>query len=161
MNAVEVHLMLNHIPVLAPFLAVLLILAGMAFRSQPVLRVALAMLALAALVAVPVYFTGEPVEDATKGLPGVAERGIERHEDTALLSLILLGALGLAAAAALTVYRRRPVPGGMSAVLLMASLIVAGQVAWTAHLGGQIRHTELLGGSSAAATQVEREDDDD
>jgi len=37
------------------FLAALLVMVGMAHRSQPILRVALGLLVFAALVAVPVY----------------------------------------------------------------------------------------------------------
>jgi hypothetical protein len=161
MNAVQSHLMLNHIPVLAPLLAALLVAAGLAFRSQPILRVALALLVFAALMAVPVYLTGEPVEEVTKALPGVTEAQIDLHEDTALVSLILLGALGLAAAAALSVYRRRPVPGDVGVAILIATFMVAGQVAWTAHLGGQIRHTELQGASTAVTTPTDHEGDGD
>lgn len=160
MNAVQTHLMLNHVPVLAPFLAALLVMVGMAFRSQPLLRVALALLVFAALIAVPVYLTGEPVEDAVKGAPGVAEQRIDAHEETALVSLILLCALGLTAAV-LTVYRRRPLPGSISAAILIASLVVATQIAWTAHLGGLIRHTELQGGSTAQVAPSDAHDGDD
>jgi len=160
MNAVQTHLMLTHVHVLAPFLAALLVTVGMAFRSQPVLRVALAVLVFAALIAVPVYLTGEPVEDAVKGAPGVAEQRIDLHEDTAVVSLILLGVLGLTAAVGLAMYWRRPLPRGMSVVILVSSVIVAIQIAWTAHLGGLIRHTELQGGSTAQAPPAPLDGDD-
>jgi hypothetical protein len=160
MNAVQIHLMLNHVPVLTPFLAVLLIAGGLALRSQPVLRVAMAILVLGALVAVPVYLTGEPVEKATEGVLGTAEQRIEPHESAAMMSLVLLGALGLAAGVGLITYRRRSVPGWLSGTILTASLIVAGQVAWTAHLGGQIRHTELQGGSTFEAIPSQEDRDD-
>jgi uncharacterized membrane protein len=160
MNAAQTHLMLNHVPVLVPFLAALLVIVGMAHRSQPILRVALGLLAFAALIAVPVYLTGEPVEDAVKGAPGVAEQQINLHEDSALVSLILLCALGLTAGLGLARYRRRPVPRGMSVVILVASVIVAIQIAWTAHLGGLIRHTELQGGSAVQAPPAPVDGDD-
>ena len=161
MTAAQVHLMLNHLPVLAPLLAALLVMAGMAFRSQPVLRVALALLVFAAIIAVPVYLTGEPVAEEVKAIPGVVEQRMDVHEDTAFVALILLCGLGMAAAAGLAMYRRRPISPRVSVVILIASLIVAGQVAWTAHLGGLIRHTELQGGSTAQAAPPAPSDGDD
>ena len=148
MNAVQVHLMLNHIPVLAPFLAVALVVIGRIFRNQPVLRVALALLPLAALLAIPLYLTGEPAEEMVEHYPGVAEQGIDQHESAALVSLVLLAALGVVAATTLWIFRRRPVPGGWGATVLIACLIVGAHVAWTAHLGGLIRHPELQGGTT-------------
>lgn len=161
MNAVQVHLMLNHVPVLAPLLAAVLVAIGMTFRSQPILRVALVLLMFGALMALPVYLTGDPVEQVVEGLPGVTEPGIEQHEAAALWSLILLGVLGLTAAVGMTTYRGRLLPRGLAVVVLVGSLIVAGHMAWTAHLGGQIRHTELRGATEAQATPTSPADDDD
>jgi hypothetical protein len=161
MNAVQIHLMLNHIPVLAPLLAAVLVAIGMTFRSQPILRVALVLLMFGALMAIPVYLTGDPVEHVVEGLPGVREPGIEQHEAAALWSMILLGALGLTAAVGMTTYRSRPLPRGLAGVVLVGSLVVAGHMAWTAHLGGQIRHTELRGATETQATPVSPADDDD
>jgi hypothetical protein len=160
MNAVQVHLMLNHVPVLAPLLAAVLVAVGMTFRSQPILRVAFGLLVFGALMALPVYLTGEPVEDVVEGLPGVTEPGIDRHEAAALWSLILLGGLGLTAAVGMTIHRTRPLPRGLVGVVLAGSLVVAGHMAWTAHLGGQIRHTELRGPTDAQAAPTTTDDDD-
>jgi uncharacterized membrane protein len=166
MNAVQVHLMLNHVPVLAPVLAAAFVVIGRIFRSQPVLRVALALLPLAALLAIPLYLTGEPAEEMVEHYPGVAEQETDRHESAALVSLVLLVALGVVAATALWIFRRRPVPGGWSATVLIACLAVGAQVAWTAHLGGLIRHPELQGAPAArtnpqSETQGGGEKDDD
>ena len=52
MNPVQIHLMMNHVPVVAPVVAALLVLTGLAVKSQAVLRVGLAALVVAALFAV-------------------------------------------------------------------------------------------------------------
>lgn len=168
MNAVQIHLMLNHAPVLAPIMGALLLATALLFRSQAVLRVGLATVTLGALLAIPVYLTGEPVEDVVEKTAGVTDRQIDPHEDAAKVSLVLLEVLGAAALVTLIASQRRRLSPAAGIAALFLTLIVAGQVAWTAHLGGQIRHTEL-GGNAAGTTQDgggnsggggEHEDDD-
>lgn len=166
MSVVQIHLMLNHVPVVAPVMAALLLLIGFAVKSQAVLRAGLATLIAAALFALPVYFTGEPVEEAVEKLPGVAKQQIETHEDSAKATLVFLSILGAGSLAAMVAYRKRALPTGVGAAVLALCVISAGQVAWTAHLGGQIRHTELNAGGAGAAAQDagearEGRDDDD
>lgn len=166
MNAVQIHLMMNHMPVVAPVMAGLLLLIGFASRSQALLRAGLATLIAAALFAIPVFLTGEPVEEIAEKLPGIAKQQIETHEDSAQASLIFLSVLGAGSLLALVAYRKRALPTGVGATALVLCVIAAGQVAWTAHLGGQIRHTELNGGRSAAvgahdAGEAGEQDDDD
>lgn len=166
MNPVQIHLMMNHVPVVAPFVAGVLILVGLLVKSQPVLRVGLGTLLLAGLVAIPVYLTGEPVEEVAEKLPGVAKQQIETHEDSAKATLVLLGALGAASLVALVAYRRRAVPAGVGAAALLLCVVAAGQVAWTAHQGGMIRHTELTtataaGNGNGAEAGESKEGDDD
>lgn len=170
MNVVQVHLMLNHVPVIAPVMALLLIGAGLVAKSQPVIRAGLVTLIAAAFITIPVFFTGEPVEEIAEKLPGIDKQRIETHEDSAKASLALLGVLGVGALAVLLTYRRRALPAGVGAAVVALCLVAVGQVAWTAHQGGQIRHTELTGGavaSSGGATDAggeageSHEDDDD
>jgi uncharacterized membrane protein len=157
MNVVQIHLMMNHVPVVAPMIAAVLLAAGFLARSQHVMRAGLAALVVGALAAIPVFFTGEPVEDVAKKLPGVTESRIETHEDSAKASVVFLGVMGIGGLAALWGFRRRAVPAAVGSVLLVLSLVAAGQVAWTAHLGGMIRHSELQGGAVAAGDAGARE----
>lgn len=166
MSAVQIHLMMNHVPVVAPFVAGILILIGLWVKSQPVLRAGLATLIVAGLFAIPVYLTGEPVEEVAEKLPGVAKQQIETHEDSGKATLVLLGALGAVSLVALLAYRRRALPSGFGAAALLLCVVAAGQVAWTAHQGGMIRHTELSGaggggGAAQDAGQSGEEEDDD
>jgi uncharacterized membrane protein len=156
-NVVQIHLMMNHVPVIAPLVAVVLLATGFIARSQHVTRAGLAALVVGAIAALPVFFTGEPAEEVAENLAGVSESRIETHQDSAKASVVFLGALGIAGLAALWAFRRRAVPAGVGGALLVLSLVAAGQVAWTAHLGGQIRHSELQGGAVAAGDAGARE----
>lgn len=147
MNWAHVHLILNHVPVLGTLFGLLLLAWGMVRRNESLQRAALATFFVAALVAIPVFLTGEPSEEAVEHLAGTAEQAIETHEDAALLSLISVELLGVIAV--LSVIRRR---AGLSRFVARAALVVAvvtaGLMARTANLGGKIRHAELREGSA-------------
>jgi len=104
--------------------------------------------------AVAVYLTGEPAQEAVEKLPGFPERLIDRHEDAALLATILTGTIGALALAALVFYRRRPLPRSLTAVALVCALGTAVTMAYTANLGGQIRHAEIRGGAASPVGKV-------
>jgi uncharacterized membrane protein len=154
MNWAHLHLLSNHIPVLGTVFGLLLLTWGMVRRNESIQRAALATFLVAALVAIPVFFTGEPAEDAVEHLAGTAEAAIETHEDAALLSLISVELLGVIAV--LSFIRRRANPSRfVTRSALVLSIVTAGLMARTANLGGKIRHAELRG---ATVPQQESEE---
>ena len=106
MNSAHLHLLLNHIPILGSAFALVLLGWGLLRRSEPIARVGLATLVLAALFAIPTYLTGGAAEHLVEDLPGISEAAIHPHEDAALISSYALGALGAACAWMLWRYRR-------------------------------------------------------
>jgi len=152
MNATHLHLILNHIPVLGTAFGLGLLLFGLWRSSDELKKTALGIFVIVALAAVPVYLTGEPAEDGVESLPGVSKPIIEQHEEAAAVSFTGVVVLGVAALTGLICFRRgRLLPAWSSVSLLVASLIVSGLMAWTANLGGQIRHSEIRAGNSPAA----------
>jgi LPXTG-motif cell wall-anchored protein len=144
MNLAHLHLILNHLPVLGVPFGLALFGYGLWRKSDELKRAALAVLFLAALVTVPVYFTGEPAEDVVKGLPGVSRPMLGRHEDAATTAFIVVGIAGLAALAGLLIFRRnKTLPTWYAGLMLAASLAASGLLVWTANLGGQARHPEI------------------
>lgn len=160
MSPTHLHLWLNHVPLLGLVFGILLLAGGALRRSQDLKKAGLFFFFLAALVAVPVNFSGEAAEDEVERLPGVEETYIERHEEAAKVALIAVGVVGLAAAGTLVFFRGRPVPGWLVGVVLLLALIAGGLMAAAANLGGQIRHTEIRasGGSAPAPHLVPEED---
>jgi uncharacterized membrane protein len=151
MNAAHLHLMLNHVPVLAiPFGAA--VLAWAMWRQRPEFaRLAMTVFLLSAVATIPTYVTGEPAEGAIDGVAGAIEPWVEAHEQAALASLILGAALGVLALVALWRGRATPEPSRpMLAASLALALVTAGSLAYTANLGGHIRHTELRSGAALA-----------
>jgi len=143
MNVAHIHLMLNHLPVMGAAIGVLLLAAAFLRRSDELTKASFALLALLGVASVVVYLTGEPAEKIVEKVAGFSESLLERHEDVALLATISMGVLGALSLLTLVVFRRRPLPRWTTAVALVLSVGAAAVMAYTANLGGQIRHTEI------------------
>ena len=107
------------------------------------------LLLFAGLATLPVFFSGEGTEEAVEHLPGVSESVIESHEDVAKLALIAISAAGLLALVALLTFSRQTIARVFKMVVLLLAVASGGLMAQSAHLGGQIRHTEIRSGASA------------
>ena len=155
MSTVHLHLLLNHVPVIGTIVGLFLLAWAVFRRDQGLARATLGLFAILAVVALAAFLTGEPAEEAVEGLAGVTEGSIERHEEAALLATIALGVLGAASLGALVWFRRRALPGRVLALMLVLALVPAGAMAWTANLGGQIRHTELRAGTPVVDSDLQ------
>lgn len=143
-NYAQLHLMLNHAPFFLGLAGALVLFYGSWIRSDDVLRVALALLMLAGVLTVPVYYTGTGAEGLVEELEGVTHDSIEAHEEEAAYSYYAALALGVYSFAGLYFYAGREFSsvlyvagaGFLAAVLLMTLVN-------TAYLGGKINHPEL------------------
>tara|TARA_R110002049_G_scaffold307994_2_gene510514 strand:+ start:188 stop:706 length:519 start_codon:yes stop_codon:yes gene_type:complete len=152
MTLTHLHLVLNHLPVLGTAFGLGLLAFGIWRQSTELKKTALGIFVLVALMAVPVYLTGEPAEEGVEGLPGVSETIIEQHEEAAGVAFASIGALGVIALIGLLMLRHgKPVPAWFAGLMVIASLTVSGLMAWTANIGGQIRHTEIRTGAVTSA----------
>lgn len=156
MNGAQMHLMLNHLPVMGALFSLLLLAWAVIRRSPELLKVALIAVLLAGLSSVPAYLTGEPAEEVIEHMPGVDEAFIEEHESMGKFALVSGIGLAIAATIALAVGLTKPnylLAGAIVVGLLNA--LVFGVMGYTAHLGGMIRHPEIRGGATAAAPNAE------
>lgn len=145
LTAAQIHLALNHFPVLGALFATAALAVAAATRRASARNLGLGLLVFAAATALPTYFSGEGAEDIVEHRPGVSESLIERHEEAAERALAIVLAAGLIAAAALAAVRlgRERAAGILSMIALLAALASSGLMGQVAHLGGQIRHDEL------------------
>lgn len=165
MNQAHLHLLLNHLPILG-ILFGLLVLAGAYFlKNNTVKRTALGIFVLSGVFAIPAYLTGEGAEAVVEGIPGVAERIIERHEALANIFMGWAGVLG--ALALFTLFldikakKAAPLLYVSTFVVAVGAMIFAAQVGSS---GGEIRHSEIRNGTATAAMEVPagaQTDDDD
>lgn len=138
--------MLNHFPIIGTLVGIGVIFYGYITRSEEIKKTALWIWAAMAVIAIPVYLTGESAEEAVEHLAGVSESLIHEHEEMAGLAIWFMEALGVFSFLSLVISRIFPSASRSKVTYVVAiclSLAVFGVMARTGYLGGQIRHTEL------------------
>ena len=147
MSFTYLHLLMNHFPVIGTILGIALLGIAVFRRSSELGKVSFGLFVALAAIAIGVYLTGEPAEEAIEKLPGFSEAITERHEEFALVATIGLGILGALALGALAVFRKRLLPQWVTLGVFSLSLVAGGLMSYTAMLGGQVRHTEVRSGA--------------
>jgi len=142
-NWAEIHLLVNHIPELGTIFGLVLLAVAMKGGNEDRKRVALWTFFVVAVLSIGVYLTGDPASHAVRSLPGVSKSLIDSHDDSATYSLIALEALGVVSLAGLYLSRKSSrIPPPAITISFILAIITAVIVAWTSHLGGEIRHEE-------------------
>jgi len=147
---VHLHLMASHLPVIGILFLIPLLLIALVRKSDEVSRLALWAAAGIALSSVVVYLTGEPTEEGVERLGGISKAMIERHEEIALISTVALVVFGVVALVTLFRMRGRLLSRGIVVSALVGVIALSGAFAWTANLGGQIRHSEITASRATA-----------
>jgi uncharacterized membrane protein len=154
MTGVHLHLLVNHVPILGALFALALLVAARLWAHDVLTRAGLATLVVVGGAAAIAFFTGEPAEDAVRGLPGIRRAVIHEHEEMGETAWIAAGVVGVAALGGLWRWRRAPVPRAASLGYAAGAAVVSGLMAYTGLLGGRVRHTELRPGATAADAAV-------
>jgi hypothetical protein len=147
LNGSQIHLLLNHVPVIGSLGILLILLAAVIRKREEYTRLALGFALLVAVITIPVLRSGEPAEQRIEHMPGVTEHWISRHEDMGKLALGAALLFGAVAALALGSARGgKPLARWVTPAALVLALVTSGLMAVTAHRGGMVRHTELRPG---------------
>lgn len=144
MNGAQLHLAINHFPIVASFLTLLLLAWGWLSKSSELKKVALAFVILGAVFAGAAYLTGEPAEHILEKFPGFSKNLVHEHEEAAEFALIISCLSGLVAIAALYFSKSnqkifRYAFFAVAALTLLSCAVFLR----TAHLGGLIKHDEI------------------
>ena len=144
MNLAHLHLLLNHFPTVGTVIGLGLFIGSLATHNDSLKRASMLVLLLIAVSALPVYFTGNAALEAIQSRPDVSKQFVARHQDVALLALILMGITGALAWRGLWEFRgnARPSTWNVYGILLFSLLTVA-LMTVTATMGGEIRHEEI------------------
>lgn len=161
MNGAEIHLMLNHVPILGTLFVAGLLVYGLARGQDAVVRVALWAMVVVGLVGVATYLSGEAAEEVVEEALDVSHDVIESHEHFAVWGLVATGIATLGAMAGLFVYRFRPIGRGFSILVLVLTIGAFGTLAYTAYLGGKINHPEIRSGAPTTSEEAERDGRDE
>ena len=150
MDFVHLHLMASHIPVIGVLVLMPLLAIALVRRSDELAKVGLWGFAAFASAAIIVYLTGEPTEEGVESMTGISKAMIEQHEEFALVATIVLSAVAVLALLALFRWRKGRLSRGIVVAALLSSVGVTAAFAWTANLGGKIRHSEITSGAPIA-----------
>lgn len=149
MNSVQLHLALTHVPVILSLAGLVILSVALVKKNSTLTKTSYIIILVAGVAALPVFFSGEGTEEAVEHAPGVSEAIIERHEEVANLAMISIAAAGVLALVALFSFRRLMAARVLKVAVLSLTIASGGLMAQTAHLGGQIRHTEIRNGVPA------------
>jgi len=149
MNSAQIHLALNHVPLFLSLLGGVLLIVGMVKKNIPFKSLSLYLLVAAAVFTVPVFFTGDGTEELVEHLPGVNESAIEKHEDMAKITMVIISITGVISLIGLLLQKKARFSKPIIGIALVLSFASFGTMAQTAHLGGLIRHSELQSGTAS------------
>ncbi len=155
MNATYIHLLLNHFPIVGTLIGSGLLVWGLIKNQNNYKAVASFILVLMAIIAIPVYLTGEPAEESVEKLAGVSDSMIELHEDAAVLAIWLMMITGLAALLAIiSNWQKRSFTKTAFVSVFILSVLSFASMARTGYYGGMIRHSEI---SSRASVNFQQD----
>lgn len=145
-NGPQLHLMVNHLPVVGFFLLTPVIALTAWLGDNRLKKLSLFGAMAISLLTLPAFWTGEPAEDGIEHLPGVSEHLIHEHEEVAEKALTLGLLTGGVALAGYVLSRKKESLLKLTVYsTLVGSVLTSLVMAKTAHDGGMIRHPEIRG----------------
>lgn len=162
MNEAHFHLVVNHLPLILPFAALVVLAVGMVFKVELVKRSAYLVLVISSLFTLASMASGEGAEEMIEHLPGVSEDYIETHEDSAKLFALLHYVLGLVSIVAIWAsFKKKNFSGIMNLLVLALTVVVLYFGQAVGNSGGEIIHTEIRKDFKPGTDSQETEDHED
>lgn len=158
MDPVHVHLLLNHVAILAAVFSLVIYFAGIFISQRILVRTALIGFVFSALVAIPVFLTGEPAEELVENLPGISQDVIHEHEEAAEYSIWMIQFLGIISLFAFFLFDKYE--RFFKWLIIVIGILATIALAKTGYEGGKIRHTEIHGSIPTPAIEQGDSDDD-
>ncbi len=161
-NGAQIHMLVNHLPVIGFLGVILALLVAIKVKSIEIKRFVLLATALVGMSALASYWTGEPAEKVAEHLPGVTEGLIDTHEELAEKATVLSVITAAMAAIAFFLQRKKPETLKVSLpIVLLFSIISASIMGAAAHEGGKIRHPEINPNAGSIGMSPEASEDRD
>ncbi|MGD1890056.1 MAG: hypothetical protein ACFB15_05580 [Cyclobacteriaceae bacterium] len=144
MNDAQIHLALNHFPILGTLFGTVILGFGVFKKNKSLLDTGLIILFLMTLITIPVYISGEGAEEIVEEL-GVEHEIIHEHQEIAESAVWFMDGLGLLALISFFFTRQTLNGPGrlLTIVTFVLGLIVIGLMFRVGGSGGEIRHTEI------------------
>jgi uncharacterized membrane protein len=172
MDATYIHLVLAHFPIVGIIIGIGILTYGLYTNNNMIKKVAFVIFIFMAILAIPVYLSGEEAEETVENIAGISEDLIEDHEELAEIIIWLIELLGVLSLVSLfAIVKKLSFAKKITIVTMIVSLVTFGFCAKVANLGGQIRHSEIRENNSNIQGQdhdgvvkpikEEKDDDDD
>jgi uncharacterized membrane protein len=144
MIPIEAHLALNHVPLVGLAFGLVFLMVGLTRSSEAALALGFRTFVAIGIVVLPVAVSGLVSEKVLAGATWLDADIMSTHRLAGIMTLVVLVALGALSAAVLVVFRRVPsIPRWTQTTVLLLAIAGFAMSAWTAYLGGSLRHTEL------------------
>lgn len=161
MNDAHLHLVVNHLPIVALLIAFLVLLAGFLFKKPEIKLTALGICIFSALSAIIAFYTGEGAEEVVENLPNISETLIHNHEEAAEIFYVLVLILGALSLVTLVLQiKKSKVASFGYIIILMMTLISMFFAKNTGTTGGMINHPEIRSTSLSQPFEIEDSNDD-
>lgn len=144
MNPTHIHLLLNHFPIIGTLIGSTILLYSI-IRKQNTGKITGAfIIVIMAIIAIPVFLTGEPAEDSVEHVTGISKALIHEHEEASEKAFWLMEITGVFSLLAIVAYKIKTAFAPKAFLVAFAfSSVTFFAMAWAGNLGGKIRHPEI------------------
>jgi uncharacterized membrane protein len=143
MNPAQVHLALNHFPIIGLLIVLIFYSYGLFSKSEVIQRFSLIVMVFLALVSLPVFFSGEGAEEIIEETTSVSHDLIHEHEEAGEVAFFVMEALGILAILGLVLISRKKFANSLKYIILIVGLVTFVLMGRAGSLGGKIMHPEL------------------
>jgi len=145
MNGAYLHLLVNHLPVFAVPVGVLMLLASLVRMNATLQRTGLVFLVVGGVLTEVANYTGDGAKDTLRQYMAAEfpKAAVREHEQAADYAIASAGFLAAIAAGALWFARRGALKRGPMIGVIVVGLFATSVLVRVADLGGKIRHGEI------------------
>jgi uncharacterized membrane protein len=144
MNAAQIHLLSNHLPLTIPFIGLIVLFISFFVKSDIVRRTGYFILLLGGLFTIPTFLSGEGAEEIVEHL-GKSHDLIHEHEESAETFAYINYLLALLAAGALWMnWKKIEFEKYLFPVVIGIGLLVCIFALSTGESGGEISHSKEI-----------------
>jgi hypothetical protein len=144
MIPIEVHLSLNHVPLVGLALGLAFFVSGLARSATAAVLAGLRVFVAMGIIVLPVVGSGLMSTTALANATWLDVSAVSRHQLAGIVTLVVLVTLAALSGAMLWVSRNTStLPRWGRTTILVLALVGFGTCLWTAYVGGRLRHSEL------------------
>lgn len=143
MNPIEVHLRLNHFPIIGLIVLFLLFAYAYFFKKKEIIVACKVGFVLLSLISIPVYLSGQDSEELLEHKSGYNSEEMEEHEEHAEQAYIAILILGGVSLLSFFFKKNEKISSRFNAFIVPIGFVVILLMVITGIHGGKIKHDEL------------------